>query len=65
MIYRYHSVVLFFPQVYYLCFIATLLHNKLPQDDPYLYPECHFVLMHLHHSLYLSTGGNLGFFRIF
>ena len=42
---------------HYFCTHHNLI-SLLPQDDPFSYPECHFLLMHLHHSIYLSPGGN-------
>ena len=39
------------------------LISSLPQYDTSAYPECHLLLLHLHHSIYLSTDDNLDFFQ--
>ena len=38
---------------------------SLPQDAPSSYHECHFLLLYLNRSIYISPGGNLGLFQYF
>ena len=39
------------------------LISYLPQYDTSAYPECHFLLLHLHQYLYLSIDENLDFYQ--
>ena len=43
--------------------LHTHLISSLPQYDTSAYPECHLLLLHLHHSIYLSTDDNLDLFQ--
>ena len=43
--------------------LHTHITSHLTQYDTSAYPECHFLLQHLYHYLYLSTDYNLDFFQ--
>ena len=50
-------------RLHHHCFFHIHILSYLPQYDTSTYPECHFLLLHLHHYLYLSTDDDLDFFQ--